>query len=80
MEEAEVLADRIAVIADGQMRCIGTSLYLKNNYGGGYKLNLICNPSQIDYTRAKIREIIPSCKVIDDSGGSLLISIPLLNQ
>ena len=44
MEEAEVLADRIAVISEGEMKCIGTSLYLKNTYGGGYKLNLVCNP------------------------------------
>ena len=45
MEEAEVLADRIAVIAEGQLRCIGASLYLKNTYGSGYKLNLVCNSS-----------------------------------
>ena len=45
MEEAEILADRIAVISEGEMKCIGTSLFLKNTYGSGYKLNLVCNPS-----------------------------------
>lgn len=30
MEEADVLSDRIAVIADGKIQCVGTPLYLKN--------------------------------------------------
>jgi len=30
MEEADVLSDRIAVIVDGSLRCIGPSLFLKN--------------------------------------------------
>lgn len=38
-----MLSDRIAVIADGSLKCVGTSLFLKNNYGEGYRLNLICN-------------------------------------
>lgn len=37
MEEADVLSDRIAVMADGNLKCIGTSLYLKNNFSDGYR-------------------------------------------
>lgn len=37
MEEADALSDRIAVIVDGSFKCIGTSLYLKNNFGEGYR-------------------------------------------
>lgn len=37
MEEADALADRIAVMAEGTLRCIGTSLYLKNNFSDGYR-------------------------------------------
>jgi ABC-type multidrug transport system, ATPase component len=37
MEEADALSDRIAVIVDGKFKCIGTSLFLKNNFGEGYR-------------------------------------------
>lgn len=48
MEEADVLSDRIGVIADGLFKCIGTSLFLKNTYGDGYKLNIVCSPEKAD--------------------------------
>lgn len=44
MEEADVLSDRIAVISDGKLQCVGTPLFLKNQFGDGYKVNLVCNP------------------------------------
>jgi ABC-type multidrug transport system ATPase subunit len=37
MEEADLLADRIAVIVDGEFKCFGSPLFLKNTYGEGYK-------------------------------------------
>ena len=42
MEEADALADRIAVVVDGKLKCIGTPLNLKNTYGEGYIVNMIC--------------------------------------
>jgi len=42
MEEADVLSDRVAVIVDGQFECVGTPLYLKNTFGDGYRINMIC--------------------------------------
>ena len=41
MDEADVLGDRIAIIAQGQLRCCGTSLFLKSQYGTGYYLTLV---------------------------------------
>lgn len=43
MEEADALADRIAVVVDGKLKCIGTPLNLKNTYGEGYIINMICD-------------------------------------
>lgn len=36
MEEADILADRIAIMAEGQLAAVGTSLELKAQYGAGY--------------------------------------------
>ncbi|OQR99789.1 ATP-binding Cassette (ABC) Superfamily [Achlya hypogyna] len=41
MEEADVLGDRIAIMAEGQLRCAGSSLFLKNRFGAGYTLTLV---------------------------------------
>ena len=42
MEEAENLCDRIGIIKDGVLRCIGEKLKLKKDYGGGYHLFINC--------------------------------------
>lgn len=36
MIEAEVLSDRIGIMAKGRLRCIGTSTRLKDRFGTGY--------------------------------------------
>lgn len=36
MIEAEVLSDRIGIMAKGRLRCIGTSARLKERFGTGY--------------------------------------------
>ena len=33
MEEADLLGDRIAIMADGVIQCYGSSLFLKSKYG-----------------------------------------------
>ncbi|XP_054718877.1 phospholipid-transporting ATPase ABCA7-like [Uloborus diversus] len=41
MDEADLLGDRIAVIANGKVRCCGSSLFLKTRFGNGYYLTLV---------------------------------------
>ncbi|GFT33344.1 phospholipid-transporting ATPase ABCA1 [Nephila pilipes] len=41
MDEADLLGDRIAVIANGKLRCCGSSLFLKTRFGNGYYLTLV---------------------------------------
>lgn len=38
MEEAEVLSDKIGIIVNGQLKCLGTQYKLKKLYGKGFKL------------------------------------------
>ena len=75
MEEADVLSDRISVIVDGELKCLGTSLYLKNNFGEGYRVTLITK--NVERVLEIIKEIIPSGKVLDISGGSIVVSMKL---
>lgn len=42
MDEADLLGDRTAILAHGELQCVGTSMFLKNLYG-----NLIYCPQNI---------------------------------
>ncbi len=38
MDEADILGDRIAIMAAGKVKCCGSSLFLKNRFGVGFNL------------------------------------------
>lgn len=40
MDEVEYLCDRIGIISQGQMRCIGDLQTLKEKFGKGYRLTV----------------------------------------
>lgn len=42
MGEAELLSDKLSVIEQGELKCIGAPLQLKNIYGDGYRVNILC--------------------------------------
>uniref|UniRef100_A0A8C5Z6R0 ATP-binding cassette sub-family A member 3-like n=1 Tax=Marmota marmota marmota TaxID=9994 RepID=A0A8C5Z6R0_MARMA len=44
MDEADLLGDRIAIMAKGELQCCGSSLFLKQKYGAGYYMTLLRNP------------------------------------
>ena len=46
MDEADILGDRIGIVANGVMRCCGSSSFLKARYGIGYHLD-IAFPSEV---------------------------------
>ncbi|XP_038571463.1 phospholipid-transporting ATPase ABCA1 isoform X1 [Micropterus salmoides] len=41
MDEAELLADRIAIISQGKLCCCGSPLFLKSHLGSGYYLTVV---------------------------------------
>ena len=40
MEEADMLGDRIAIMAEGQVKCCGSPMFLKSNLGAGFTLTI----------------------------------------
>ena len=40
LEEADILGDRIAIMAAGRIRCSGSSLFLKSKFNAGYLLSI----------------------------------------
>lgn len=41
MDEADILGDRIGIMAGGKLVCLGSSLFLKNRYGVGYNVTMV---------------------------------------
>ncbi len=48
MDEAEELGDRIAIMSEGEMKCCGSPLFLKNRFGTGYNLTLVKAADQLN--------------------------------
>ena len=40
MDEADILGDRIGVMHEGKMTCIGSPMFLKNRFGVGYVMTI----------------------------------------
>ena len=79
MEEADVLSDRIALICDGKLKCVGSPLYLKNTFGDGYRISLVVEPGQESRVVELMDMVAPSNKLLDHSGGSLVFTVPQNN-
>ena len=48
MEECEALCNRIGIMVNGQLQCIGNNQHLKNKFGDGYQLDLDLSFESID--------------------------------
>jgi ATP-binding cassette subfamily A (ABC1) protein 3 len=46
MDEADILGDRIGIMAKGKMTALGTSIFLKNKFGLGYNLTVVKKSQQ----------------------------------
>ena len=75
MEQADVLADRVCVMVKGRIRCVGSSLSLKQQYGMGHRLTLNVDKGTIQKVSECLKKICPSSVVVDYKGGNLVIGI-----
>ena len=78
MDEADILGDRIAIMAEGKLRCAGSSLFLKNKFGVGYTMS-IEKGSRFDEKTVKshIKSAIPEAKELSNVGSELTMQLPL---
>lgn len=73
MEEADLLGDRIAIMAHGQLECCGSPMFLKQQYGDGYHLTIVYSSSStstpnLSMTTDIIRSYIPEAQVFSYIG------------
>jgi ABC-type multidrug transport system ATPase subunit len=56
MEEADMLADNVAIMKKGELCCIGSVLHLKSKFGSGYRMTLVTEDTSED--NAKIIQLV----------------------
>mgnify|MGYP001076454696 CR=1 FL=1 len=59
MEEADILGDKIAIVAKGRLRALGTSLQLKNRFGTGYQLRVSASPDKLGAVADFVAQLLP---------------------
>lgn len=76
MEEADVLGDRIAIMAHGQLRAIGTSMQLKTRFGNGYRVSIVTEHERLQEAKNFVDSKAPTAILTDDSVGALTYQFP----
>ena len=81
MDEADILGDRIGIVANGIMKCCGSSPFLKSRYGIGYHLDFAF-PSDLKSVDASkhaqlIEKIVPGSKQDTGIGSEISFLLPL---
>jgi len=75
MEEAEVLCDRLSIVADGSIMCIGTKTRLKSRFGEGYTFNINFRRQFHSEVEEFIKRKFPTAKKTEDIAGSMTFQI-----
>eukprot|EP00727_Mastigamoeba_balamuthi_P002985 m51a1_g12684 hypothetical protein (671) ;mRNA; f:126-2366 len=77
MEEADALCQRIAVVADGKLRAVGTNVHLKDRFGGGYSVHASFDPHDEPRVDNFIQSIVaPHSKVTEAMTGLKTYRLP----
>ncbi|KAA0056173.1 ABC transporter A family member 1 isoform X7 [Cucumis melo var. makuwa] len=77
MDEADELGDRIAIMANGSLKCCGSSLFLKHQYGVGYTLTLVKSAPTVSVAADIIYRHIPSAVCVSEVGTEVSFKLPI---
>ncbi|XP_041434155.1 ABC-type organic anion transporter ABCA8 isoform X2 [Xenopus laevis] len=81
MDEADILADRKAVISKGRLKCVGSSLFLKRKWGIGYHLRMqVSSSCDVELITSIIKQHIPNAKLAAQNEEELTYTLPFENM
>jgi ABC-type multidrug transport system ATPase subunit len=78
MEEADVLCNRIAIVNNGVMSCLGSQTRLKDLYGGGYHLFLNSKDKKLEKKLVDfIKKLLPKSIKLRQFNGQFVYKVPV---
>lgn len=76
MEEADALGDKIAIMHNGRLRAVGTSLFLKSKFGKGHTVSILSDTDKTSQVKDIVMRIMPTAEIIASNAGNTSISLP----
>nr|CAI5846713.1 unnamed protein product [Callosobruchus analis] len=77
MDEADVLGDRIAIMSQGELKCCGSSFFLKKRYGTGYLLIIDKQPGcDTNKVTALLKGYIPDIQLRSSTESEISYLLP----
>nr|XP_055242243.1 cholesterol transporter ABCA5 isoform X2 [Gorilla gorilla gorilla] len=77
MDEADILADRKAVISQGMLKCVGSSMFLKSKWGIGYRLSMYIDKyCATESLSSLVKQHIPGATLLQQNDQQLVYSLP----
>ena len=78
MDEADILGDRIGIMAKGKMTCLGSSMFLKEKFGFGYNMSVVKKSSEINKNLMVFLHdrLGPEVRLLSEVATDLKIQIP----
>ncbi|KAL5018720.1 hypothetical protein ScPMuIL_004442 [Solemya velum] len=81
LDEADLIGDRVAIMHNGKLMCVGSSMFLKQKLGSGYTLTISkamdgqksCDPSEV---LVLLQSQIPTAQLVEDVGSEMTFSLP----
>ncbi|CAH1795290.1 unnamed protein product [Owenia fusiformis] len=80
LDEADILGDRVAIIHQGQLVCIGSPMFLKAQFGSGYHLSLSkagSNECNSDEVLEFIKQYVNEAFLQEEVGTELTYILPV---
>jgi hypothetical protein len=76
MEEADALGDKIAIMHNGRLRAVGTSLFLKSKFGKGHTVSILSDTDKTSQVKDIVMRTMPTAEIIASNAGNTSISLP----
>ena len=78
MEEADLLGDRIGIMAEGKLHCCGSPLFLKRRFGQGYTLSITRNSDcDVKKLQESVTHLVPGAVLTSAVGTEVMFKLPV---
>ena len=84
MEECEALCTRLAIMVNGELKCLGSSQHLKNKFSKGYLLTIQMSSRNFDDSQKEVARVksfvlanLPRSELKEEHQGRLAYYIPI---
>ena len=81
MDEADILGDRIGIMKEGKLECLGSSMFLKQKFAVGYilkinKLRSFDEENAENLLNFLVENLDASCSLVQENHDELVFNIP----